>query len=100
MKPYYKRTNSVFNEVSNQFSTRIDFSHEIASIKLEIQNHRAEFRKSGVWREFKPEDVEQLVRVATSIDNLLESLAKISSAKSDINNSKQVSKSLIAAQEA
>lgn len=87
MAPFYERIDAVFDEVSNQFNSNNHSSEEISSIIEEIEEHRIKFRNSGVWRSFKPEDVEQSVLVATSIDSLLNSLSQISKSIAKINQS-------------
>lgn len=100
MKPVYKRISAVFDEVSNQFITDNDNSEEISSIVEGIEEYRIKFRNSGVWRTFKPEDIEQSVLVATSIDSLLDSLKLISQAINQINQSSLDSKTVLNTKEA
>jgi len=100
MKPFYERISAVFDEVSNQFSTDNANSDEISSIIEGIEEYRIKFRDSGVWRSFKPEDVEQSVLVATSIDSLLGSLIQISKAIMEINQSSPDTKTVLQAKEA
>jgi len=99
MEPLYEKTCRAFDEVSNQFNSGNDIAAEIASIIEGIQTHRAEFRDTGVWREFQSKDVEQEVLIATSIDSLLESLSKISLAVGEINQAKLAAKSILVTKE-
>ena len=100
MEPFYKRISAAFDEVSSQFNLDNDFAAEISSIAEGMQKHRIEFRNSGVWRSFKPEDVEQSVLVATSIDSLLDTLSQISIAIGKVNQSKPDIKSVLLTKEA
>ena len=100
MEPYYKRIGAAFDKVSNQFDSGDEILEEIASIVSGIEEHRADFRESGVWRTFKPEDIEQTVLIATSIDNLLYSLTNISSAIYEINHGKEEPNSVLKTKEA
>lgn len=100
MEPLYKNISAVFDEVSNQFNLDNDFAKEISSLVEAIEQHRIEFRDSGVWRSFKPEDVEQSVLVATSIDSLLDTLGQISTAIGQINQSSVNAKPLFQTKEA
>ena len=100
MEPFYKKISAAFNGVSDQFNSGNEISAEISSIIEGIEKHRSEFRESGVWRAFKPEDIEQSVLVATSVDSLLESLSKISLAIGEINQVKLQLDSKLRAKEA
>ncbi len=100
MEPYYKRIFEVFEGVSNQFNSGVEVAEEISSIVEGIHKHRIEFRDSGVWRSFKPEDIEQSVLVATSIDSLLDTLGQISKMIGEINQGKVVSESILQTKEA
>ncbi len=100
MKPFYKRISSAFDEVSNQFNSGNDVTVEITSIIEEIKMHRIEFRESGAWRSFQPEDIEQSVLIGTSIDSLLESLSEISLAVGEINQAKMNSNTILMTKEA
>ncbi|MGB2691570.1 MAG: FUSC family protein [Thermodesulfobacteriota bacterium] len=100
MEPLYKNISAVFDEVSNQFNLDNDFAKEISSLVEAIEQHRIEYRDSGVWRSFKPEDVEQSVLVATSIDSLLDTLGQISIAIGQINQSSQDRKPVFQTKEA
>jgi hypothetical protein len=95
MKPFYKRMSVVFEEVSNQFNSDINHVAEISSIIEDIEEYRIKFRDSGIWRTFKPEDIEQSVLVATNIDNLLDSLGQISRAIGEIGQSVQDNKTVL-----
>lgn len=100
MEPFYKRISIVFDEVANQFSTDNDNSEEISSIIEGIEKYRIKFRDSGVWRTFKPEDIEQSVLVATSIDSLLDTMNQISKAIGEINHSSMDTKPVLQTKEA
>lgn len=100
MEPFYRRVCSAFEEASDQFNTAKDISDEISSVIEEIKINRAEFRESGAWRTFKPEEIEQSVLISTSIDNLLESLSKVSVAMVEINQNKTALKSVLRTKEA
>ncbi len=100
MEPFYKRISIVFDEVSNQFSTDNANSEEISSIIEGIEEYRIKFRDSGIWRTFKPGDIEQSVLVATSIDSLLDALNQISKAISEINHSSMDTKPVLQTKEA
>ncbi len=75
-------------------------AEEIESLLEEIKSHRAELRESGLWWSFKTEDAEELLLISSTINSLLYSLTKISSAISEINKNKHASNSLSLAQEA
>ncbi|GJM16155.1 MAG: hypothetical protein DHS20C13_14820 [Thermodesulfobacteriota bacterium] len=100
MEPFYEKISAAFDEVSNQFSTDNANSEEISSIIEGIEEYRIKFRDSGVWRSFKPEDIEQSVLVATSIDSLLDTLNQISKAISEINRSSLDTKPVLQTKEA
>lgn len=100
MKPIYKRIAEVFNDVSTQFHSHNDYAEEITSIIKDIEEFRIEFRDSGVWRSFKPEDVEQSVLVAATIDSLLGALGHISKSIRSINESSLDTKSVLQTKEA
>ena len=100
MEPFYERISAVFDEVSNQFSTDNANSEEISSIIEGIEEYRIKFRDSGAWRSFNPEDVEQSVLVATSIDSLLDTVNQISKAIDEINQSSLNTKPVLQTKEA
>lgn len=100
MKPVYQRMFFVFDEVSYQFNTHKDQTEEISSIIKDIEECRITFRDSGVWRTFKPEDVEQSVLVATTIDSILDTLAQISEVISIINRDLLDTKTVLRTKEA
>ena len=100
MAPDYKLIYSYFKEVSVQFDTKKDLTSGITELKLKIEEDRAQFRDSEVWRNYEPGDVEKDVLLATSVDSLLDSLYKISSYINEINGTKQTSDLSLQASEA
>lgn len=100
MEPLYESIYAAFHNVSNQFAKDNDYSDQITSIIEEIEDYRIKYRGSGIWREFQPEDVEQAVLVATSIDSMLDSLNKISTAINEINRPQEDTKQLLQTKEA
>jgi|GEM_PF-1544119 len=86
MKPLYKRLDSLFDKISHQFESGEKFNEQLSDLKTDIEMQRQQFRDSGVWRSADPKDVEQIVLLSGTMDNLLESLGQISDAIGEINH--------------
>jgi len=86
MSEDYKMLTGYFDEVSLLLgSSRTDMSTKISDLKVKIEDDRRAFRDSDVWRKYEPLDVEMNVLLSTSVDNLLDSLYKISQHLNTIN---------------
>jgi hypothetical protein len=100
MKPYYMRLDFLFDNISGQFDSHLQFTAELSELKADIEKQRQEYRSSGVWRSADPKEVEQLVLLSGTMDSLLESLGQISQAIGEINQSKKTSNSVLRTKEA
>src|SRR5690606_29193238 len=84
MAPSYEKISAVFGDASSGFDTRGDLCEEISGLMEEIKSRRQEFRASGIWKSFTVKEVEQDILMASSVDGILDSLSKISSLVSTI----------------
>ena len=84
MAPSYEKISAVFGAASSGFDARGDLCEEISGLMEEIKSRRQEFRASGVWKSFTVKEVEQDILMASSVDGILDSLSKISSLISTI----------------
>jgi len=100
MKPYYMRLDSLFENISGQFDSRLQFTTELSELKADIEKQREEFRSSGVWRTADPKEVEKLVLLSGTMDSLLESLGQISQSIGEINQSETTSNPVLRTKEA
>ncbi len=100
MKDDYSKSCRLFEEVSHQFAKRECYSEEIAKLTEEIGKRVTQYRESGEWRSYTPEEIEKLVLIETSIKSLLESLDNISKAISEINQTNVSESSILVAKEA
>jgi len=84
MTPSYQKISALFGATSAGFDTGQDLGAEISSLMEEIRKRRQEFRETGVWKSFPVREIEEDILMATSVDAILDSLSKISSLMSTI----------------
>lgn len=86
MSDDYKTLSEYFDQVSLLLgSSKTDMSAKISDLKIKIEEDRRAFRDSDIWRKYEPRDVEMNVLLATSLDNMLDALYKISCHLNTIN---------------
>lgn len=84
MTPSYQKISALFGATSAGFDTGQDLGAEISGLMEEIRKRRQEFRETGVWKSFPVREIEEDILMATSVDTILDSLSKISSLMSTI----------------
>jgi hypothetical protein len=84
MTPSYQKIGALFGATSAGFSSGQDLSAEISGLMEEIRKRRQEFRETGIWKSFPVKEIEEDILMATSVDGILDSLSKIYSLMSTI----------------
>lgn len=84
MTPSYKKISAFFDAAAAGFDSGQDLCAQISDLMEEIRKKRQEFRETGIWKSFPVKEVEEDILMASSVDGILDSLSKISSLMSTI----------------